>query len=103
MAVKKRTPKAPKEVLTPQYAVGDRVRVLYRGIEHVGTIQVAEVRRGAIAYTIEWSPESLLQDPALRGMKRASDGDVVGVVGQVPMREITNAGFAARMAARREV
>lgn len=101
MAAKKTTKKEPSP--TPQYSAGDRVRVSYRGIEHVGTIQSAELRRGAIAYEIAWTAESLARDPALRGMRRVTDGDVLGLSNEppAPTRELRDEGFAQRMAARR--
>lgn len=98
MAAKKRE---KKEVPVARFAPGDLVRVLYRGIEHVGTVQASELRRGAIAYQITWDAESLRSDPALRGMKHVTEGDVTGIVGSAPTRALTEEGFAARMAARR--
>lgn len=80
MVTKKKSVRAPKvPAPTPTYAAGDRVRVLYRGLEYTGVVQTAEVLRGAIRYSIVWPAESVACDPALRGLRFVTDADIVGL------------------------
>ncbi len=90
-----------KAVPVARYEAGQLVRVLYRSIEYVGAIQAMELRRGAITYAVKWPPEAIERDPALRGMQHVTEADVIGVVGAAPTRELSDDGFAARMAKHR--
>jgi hypothetical protein len=98
---KKAAKKSAKEEATQLYNAGQRVLVRSRGLEHVGTIGAVELRRGAYAYAITWSAEALARDPSLKGMRRVTDADILRVVGEAPVRELPNEGFAQRMAQRR--